>query len=158
MYVDAVDLGREVRMARTYKVTPMKRVVNAVFARRAQQGRGQEFTYVLTTRGRSSGEPRSNPVDVMVDGDRRWLVAPYGVTNWVKNVRVAGEATLSRGGRDERVRLTELQVPERVEPLRIYLQRVKFVRPYFDVTAESPDADLLEIAAEHPVFRIDPMP
>jgi deazaflavin-dependent oxidoreductase (nitroreductase family) len=143
-------------MARTYKVTPMKRAVNAVFARRALRGRGQEFTHVLTTRGRSSGEPRSVPVDVMVDGDRRYLVAPYGVTNWVRNVRVSGEGTLSRAGRDERVRLTELPVDERVGPLRIYLERVSFVRPYFDVSAESPDADLLAIAPKHPVFLVDP--
>jgi hypothetical protein len=54
------------------------------------------------------------------------------------------------------VRLTELPVPERVRPLRIYLRRVTFVRPYFDVTADSSDEELLAIAPNHPVFRIEP--
>jgi deazaflavin-dependent oxidoreductase (nitroreductase family) len=134
----------------------MKRAVNAVFSALARRGRGQSFTFVLTTRGRTSGQPRSNPVDVMEEGQERWLVAPYGVTNWVRNVRVSGGATLSRAGRDERVRLTELPVPERVRPLRIYLRRVTFVRPYFDVTADSSDEELLAIAPNHPVFRIEP--
>jgi deazaflavin-dependent oxidoreductase (nitroreductase family) len=134
----------------------MKRAVNAVFSALARRGRGQSFTFVLTTRGRTSGQPRSNPVDVMEEGQERWLVAPYGVTNWVRNVRVSGGATLSRAGRHERVRLTELPVPERVRPLRIYLRRVTFVRPYFDVTADSSDEELLAIAPNHPVFRIEP--
>ncbi|MGZ8600167.1 MAG: nitroreductase family deazaflavin-dependent oxidoreductase [Actinomycetota bacterium] len=143
-------------MARTYKMTLGKRMTNSVFARRARRGRGQEFTYVLTTRGRTSGEPRSHPVDVMAKDGQRWLVAPYGETNWVKNVRAAGEATISRAGRDERVRLKELADDERVPVLRLYLERVKFVRPYFDETSASSDEELRAIAPSRPVFRIDP--
>jgi deazaflavin-dependent oxidoreductase (nitroreductase family) len=142
-------------VAKTYRVTPMTRAVNAVFASRARRGRGQDFTYVLTVRGRTTGTPRSNPVDVMEEGGRRWLVAPYGERNWTRNVRAAGEATIGRAGREERIRLTELPAPERVPVLRMYLERVSWVRKYFDVTAESPDEELLAIAPRHPVFEIE---
>jgi deazaflavin-dependent oxidoreductase (nitroreductase family) len=143
-------------MAKTYRVTPLTHAVNAVFARMARRGRGQPFTYVLTVRGRSSGVPRSNPVDVMTDGSQRWLVAPYGETNWVRNLRAAGRGRLSRAGQDEDFVATELPVEQRVPVLRTYLRDVPFVRPYFDVTADSSDEELLSIAPRHPVFRIEP--
>jgi deazaflavin-dependent oxidoreductase (nitroreductase family) len=141
-------------VTKTYRVTGVTRAVNAVYASRARRGRGPSFLYVLTARGRTSGTPRSNPVDVMSEGGRRWLVAPYGETNWTRNVRVAGEATISRAGRDERVRLTELPPSERVPILRRYLEQVKWVRAYLDVTAESSDDELLAVAPGHPVFEI----
>ena len=54
---------------------------------------------VLTVRGRKSGEPRSTPVTPIARGGAVWLVSPYGIVDWVRNVRVAGELTLSRDGR-----------------------------------------------------------
>jgi deazaflavin-dependent oxidoreductase (nitroreductase family) len=53
---------------------------------------------VLTVRGRKSETFRSTPVEMMQDGDGRWLVAQYGPVNWVRNLRAAhGQLTLERG-------------------------------------------------------------
>ena len=63
---------------------------------------------VLTVRGRKTGTPQSVPVNLLPLDGRRFLVAPRGNTQWVRNVRVAGEAQLRVGRRVETVRLVEV--------------------------------------------------
>jgi deazaflavin-dependent oxidoreductase (nitroreductase family) len=84
---------------------------------------------MLSVPGRKTGQIRSNPVDIMEIGGRRYLVAPYGETDWVRNARAAGEVTLSRGGRAERFRVEEVDPDEAAPVLRKYLQDVRLVRP-----------------------------
>ena len=63
---------------------------------------------LITIRGRKSGQPRTTPVAIIdVDG-RRWIWAPWGEVNWVRNLRAAGRATITVRRRDEEVRATEL--------------------------------------------------
>jgi hypothetical protein len=92
-------------------------------------------------------------------GDR-YLVAPRGVTQWVRNLRVAGEGTLRLGRRAEHFAATELPDAEKVPVLRAYLERWSLeVGAFFDgVGADAADADLRRIAPDHPVFRIDASP
>lgn len=113
---------------------------------------------VLVVPGRVSGEPRSTPVNVLELDRRRYLVAPRGRTQWVLNVRAAGGCTLRVGRRLEEVRLRELADEDKPEVLRAYLQRWKWeVGQFFDgVGPESSNAELLAIAARHPVFEIRP--
>lgn len=133
-------------------------MINAVFALMTRAGLGRQYRHILTVRGRRTGQPHSIPVDVMTDGDRRWLVAGYGVVNWVWNLRVAGEATLRRGRRTEVVRATELDPGASVPVLRKYLAEVPVTRPYFDLTADAPDDGLIAESSRHPVFEITPLP
>ena len=63
---------------------------------------------VLVVRGRTTGEPRSVPVNLLELDGERYLVAPRGNTQWVRNVRAAGTAELRLGSRGEEVRLTEV--------------------------------------------------
>src|SRR4029453_4908077 len=63
---------------------------------------------VLPVRGRAPGTPQSVPVNLLSLDGERFLVAPRGNTQWVRNARVAGEAELRVGRRIERVRLVEL--------------------------------------------------
>src|SRR5690348_17952675 len=64
---------------------------------------------VLYVRGRSTGELRSTPVNLLTVDGTRYLVAPRGVTQWVRNVRAAnGEAQLRVGRRTEDVCMVEL--------------------------------------------------
>jgi hypothetical protein len=88
------------------------------------------------------------------DGER-WLVAAYGITNWVRNTRAAEQVTLSRGGRSQTLHVTELTPEASVPVLRQYLREVPVTRRYFDVTAESPDDAITADAHRHPVFRLD---
>src|SRR5258708_35549718 len=63
---------------------------------------------VLAVRGRSSGEMRTTPVNLLVLDGTRYLVAPRGNTQWVRNLRAAGEGELRGGKRVEPFRATEV--------------------------------------------------
>lgn len=142
-------------MARVYRVGPATRAVNALFRALTRLGLGARYRHILTVRGRRSGREHSTPVDVMEHAGGRWLVAPYGETNWVKNARAAGEVTLSRGRRSERVRLAEADPSESVRVLRTYMREVAVTRPYFDVGPDASDEAIAAMAPGHPVFRIE---
>ncbi|GAA0616127.1 nitroreductase family deazaflavin-dependent oxidoreductase [Kutzneria viridogrisea] len=111
---------------------------------------------VLTVRGRTSGEPRSNPVNLLSYKGKKYLVAPRGHTQWVRNLRAAGEGELRVGRRTERFTPTELADADKPEILRAYLKRWKFeVSMFFDgVDATASDEVLLGIAPGYPVFEI----
>ena len=144
-------------MAKIYRVGPGTRLVNRVFAAMTRRGLGKDYRHLLTVRGRKTGRPRTTPVDVMREGARRWLVAAYGVTSWVHNARAAGEVTISRGGRQETLRVTELTPEDSVRVLRQYLREVPVTRAYFDVTADSTDEEIAAEATRHPVFALIPL-
>lgn len=115
---------------------------------------------VLYVRGRTSGEWRTNPVNVLTHDGRRFLVAPRGQTQWVRNLRVSGNGELKVGRRVERFTATELADDQKPEILRAYLKRWKFeVGVFFDgVDADAPAAKLLEIAPGYPVFQLNTQP
>lgn len=117
-------------------------------------GLGPRSTYLLTVAGRRSGAPRSTPVTLVEEGGQRWLVAPYGEVAWVRNLRVAGRATLSRGGRTEAIAVREITAEEAAPVLKWYVTRVPITRPYFDVRPESDLAAFRAEAPRHPVFAI----
>jgi len=118
-------------------------------------GSGPGGTYLLTVPGHRSGAPRSTPVTLVEEGGRRWLVAPSGEVAWVRNVRAAGKATLSRGGHTDEIAHRDLDTDEAAPVLKLYVTRVPITRPYFDVR---PGSDLDAFRAEaprHPVFAIE---
>jgi deazaflavin-dependent oxidoreductase (nitroreductase family) len=117
-------------------------------------GLGPRETYLLTVAGRRSGEPRSTPVTLVEEGGRRWLVAPYGEVAWVRNLRAAGRATLSRGGRTNAIAVREISAEEAAPVLKMYVTRVPITRPYFDVRPESDLSAFRAEAPRHPVFAI----
>jgi deazaflavin-dependent oxidoreductase (nitroreductase family) len=111
---------------------------------------------VLRVRGRTSGEWRETPVNLLTFDGRRYLVAPRGVTQWVKNLRVAGGGELLLGRHVEPFVATEVADSDKVEILRAYLRRWKAeVGVFFDgVNADSPDSELGRVSADHPVFLV----
>jgi deazaflavin-dependent oxidoreductase (nitroreductase family) len=115
---------------------------------------------VLSVRGRKTGEWRSTPVNLLSYEDQRYLVAPRGHTQWVRNMRVAGGGELRVGRRVERFTATELPDEQKPALLREYLRRWKFeVGTFFEgVGPDAPDEKLREIAPGYPVFRITSSP
>ena len=111
---------------------------------------------ILRVRGRTSGELRSHPVNLLTYQGAEYLVAPRGHTHWVRNIRVAGEGMLALGSREQRFKAIEVGDDQKVPILRDYLRRWKFeVGMFFGgVSADSSDADLRRIAPDHPVFRV----
>ena len=114
---------------------------------------------VLRVRGRKSGEVRTTPVNLLTYDGTRYLVAPRGETQWVRNIRAAGgNGERAWGRKIEPFRGVELADDEKLDVLRAYLKRWKAeVGVFFDgVSADSSDEDVARIAPQHPVFRVEP--
>ena len=112
---------------------------------------------ILAVRGRKSGEWRTTPVNLLVIDGQRYLVAPRGNTQWVRNMRVAHGGELRLGRKAETFTATEVPDDERPAILRAYLRRWKAeVGVFFGgVGPDSSEDELRRIAPDHPVFKID---
>jgi hypothetical protein len=113
---------------------------------------------VLRVRGRKSGEWHSHPVNLLTYSGKNYLVSPRGLTQWVRNIRVAGGGELLLGKQVEPFIAIEIPDEEKVPLLRAYLKRWSAeVGIFFQgVGADSPEADVRRIAPLHPVFRVEP--
>jgi hypothetical protein len=113
---------------------------------------------ILAVRGRTSGEWRTTPVNLLTFEGERYLVAPRGVTKWVRNIRVSSEGELRLGRGHELIRVVELGDDEKPALLREYLRRWKFeIGTFFQgVGPDAPEEDIRRIAPDYPVFRILP--
>ena len=133
-----------------------KNVFNRVVALLSRMGISLAGSRVLELRGRKSGEPRRTPVNVMTFEGRRYLVAPRGHTQWVRNLRASGEGRLINGSHAEEFSATELADDEKPALLRAYLKRWKWESGQFfgGVGPDATDSELLRIAPDHPVFRV----
>jgi deazaflavin-dependent oxidoreductase (nitroreductase family) len=114
---------------------------------------------VLAVKGRSSGEWRTTPVNLLELDGHRYLVSPCGEGQWVRNLRHAGTGELRVGKRVEQFRGRELSDDEKVAVLRAYLKRWKFeVGVFFDgVGPNSTDEELRAIGPRHPAFEVLPV-
>jgi deazaflavin-dependent oxidoreductase (nitroreductase family) len=143
-------------MAEYYnKPTGLTKFINTTLRQFASIGLSPRDTVAVQVRGRKSGKMRSNVVTYVEHDGARYLVAPRGTTEWVRNVRAAGGEASLKHGRAKPVRLVEVPEPERAPIIRSYLKKMPaMVRREFGVEADSPDADIQRIAPNHPVFRI----
>ena len=144
-------------MAKAYRLSFGTRFINSIFRVMTRLGVGASYRHVLTVPGRKTGQLHSTPVDVMVVGGERWLVAGYGPANWVRNTRAAGEVTLSRGGRSRRYKVIEPEPAQAVPVLRNYMDQVRVTRAYFDATPASADDSIAAELPKHAVFRLVPL-
>jgi deazaflavin-dependent oxidoreductase (nitroreductase family) len=133
-----------------------KHVFNAIVAAATRLGLSVWGSRVLEVRGRTSGEWRRTPVNLLVIGDQRYLVAPRGHTQWVRNMRASGGGRLLLGRRVEPFAAVEVPDAEKPAILRAYLKRWKAeVGVFFEgVGPDSTDEELLEVSPRHPVFRL----
>lgn len=134
-----------------------KNVFNVLVAGATRLGISVLGSRILRVRGRRSGVWRTVPVNVLTLRDDRYLISPRGNTEWSRNLRAAGEGELQLGRRSEPFAAMELPDSDKPEVLRAYLRRWKReVGMFFDgVDATSTDEELLRIAVDHPVFRIE---
>ena len=131
---------------------------NKIVARLTRMGISVYGSRILYVRGRSSGEWRTTPVNPLTLDGTRYLVAPRGTTQWVRNMRAAGGGELHIGRRVEPFTVTEVADDAKPAILRAYLKKWKFeVGVFFDgVDAKAPEAKLREIAPGYPIFRVTP--
>jgi deazaflavin-dependent oxidoreductase (nitroreductase family) len=135
-----------------------KHVFNPFVALMTRAGVSVWGSRVLEVRGRKTGEPRRTPVNLLVLDGARYLVAPRGHTQWVRNLRASGEGQLWLGRRAEPFTATELADEDKPPLLRAYLKRWKAeVGVFFGgVGPDSSDEELRRIAPDHPVFKLGP--
>lgn len=156
-------------MAKLYRVNPFMRMNNAMITRVLRLGVRLWSFSLLTVRGRVSGRPITTPVAIFVQDQKRYLIATYGIVNWVRNLRAAGgEATLIRGRQSEKIHAIEL-APEAAAPVfrealrsgppgipaaifRLY--RAFQVLPYLHVTEQASLEEFEREVVTHPVFLV----
>jgi len=147
-------------MAKAYQAPLFARIGNVLTTALLRAGFklvgfGKYPMYLLTVKGRKSGQPRTVSMVIIERNGKRYLGAPFGTVAWVRNLRAAGEAILTRGRRSETVSATELPPNEAALVLR---EEVKDGNPfsnYFGVTAESSLDEFERAAVSHPLFMLE---
>jgi deazaflavin-dependent oxidoreductase (nitroreductase family) len=147
-------------MARTDKAPRFVRVANVLTVALARAGFrlvgfGKYPMYLLTVRGRTSGQLRTVPIVILERDGKRYLASPYGIVNWVRNLRAAGEATLTRARRSEAVTARELPKEEAARVLRDDVREGNPFARYFGVTAGAPLEDFERAVVSHPLFVLE---
>jgi hypothetical protein len=135
---------------------PVK-AMNGFFGWIAGRGIGPKKTVEIEVRGRSSGVPRKVPVNIVEFDGKRYLVAPRGETEWVRNVRAdKGLATFHRGG-TENILLTEVPEVDRAPIIQKYLgENAMATKASFGVEPDAPIEEFQGIASKHPTFLVEP--
>ncbi len=122
-------------------------------------GPGNYPMYLLTVRGHKSGQPRTVPIVLLEQHGKRYLAATYGSVNWVRNLRAAGEAILTRGRRAETVTARELPMREAALVLQAEVKRTSLARymasRFYGVTADASLETVEQAMLTHPVFVLE---
>ncbi len=133
----------------------MERQFNRLFGFLVGLGFGLKHNYLLQVRGRKSGRIYSTPIDLLEVGGKRFLVAPRGRTQWVRNAEAAGEIALKKGRSRQSYGLRLVADAEKPALLKAYLDNFKTaVQRYFPVAAGSAVEQFTSIAARYPVFEL----
>ena len=137
------------------KPTAIEGAFNRFFGFMVGLGLGTKSSYLLQVRGRKSGKLYSTPVYLLEIDGKRFLVAPRGWTQWVRNAEAAGEVTLKKGSFNQRFHLRALPDADKPQYLKMYLDSFKTtVQRYFKVPAGSDTQAFASIAANYPVFEL----
>lgn len=140
-------------MAKQYQVTQSRRLENALVSGLVRLGIGPGGWPLVATEGRVTGQIRETPIDPIELDGKRFLVAPFGVVNWVKNACETGRVQLRRGAKVEFLEVREADPVESAPVLRAYLRR-GYTEDYFDSNPDSPLAEFEAQASDHPVFEV----
>jgi deazaflavin-dependent oxidoreductase (nitroreductase family) len=139
------------------KPTAVEALFNRAFGFLVGLGIAPAYMQLLQVRGRKTGRVYSSPVNLLQVRGKKYLVAPRGQTQWVRNAESAGEVVLKRGSARNKYRLKPVPDPEKPEILKSYLDSYKSeVQRYFPVPAGSPPAAFRDIASNYPVFELAP--
>lgn len=158
-------------MAKPYRVTTFVRINNTIITSLLRLGLKVWSFSLLTVRGRKSGRPIVTPIAIFVQDQKRYLIASYGIVNWVRNLRAAGgEATLTRRRHSEKIHAIELEPeaaalvfreslragPPGIPAVIVRLYRSVSVLPYLNVTENSSLEEFEREVLTHPVFLVQP--
>lgn len=135
----------------------VERTFNRVFGFLVGLGLGFSHNYLLQVHGRKSGKLYSTPIDLLELDGKRYLVAPRGRTQWVRNAEAAGQVTLKRGSFRQEYRLRALSDTEKPAVLKAYLDRFRReVQRYFSVPAGASVEAFASLLDSYPAFELIP--
>jgi deazaflavin-dependent oxidoreductase (nitroreductase family) len=149
------------RVTPAYRVPAHSRLTNSIIERLLRIGIPIPPMILLTVRGRRTGQLRTTPVALFQHEGHRYLFSTFGESNWVRNLRAAGEAIVTHRRRREAIAAVEL-TPEAAGPvlkqlLAPYLRSPMFsraLRPRFPVAPDAPVGDFIVEARRHPLFEV----
>jgi len=134
-----------------------EKIFNRLFGFLVGLGLGFSYNYLLEVRGRKTGKIYSTPIDLLEMNGKKYLVAPRGRTQWVRNAEAAGEVTLKKGSKRQKFRLRPIPDAEKPPILKAYLDTFKReVQRYFLIPAGSPPESLAAVARNYPAFELLP--
>src|SRR5208337_5692466 len=135
--------------------TPFEKIFNSVYGSLVGIGLGFSYNYLLQVRGRKSGKLYSTPINLLELRGKRFLVAPRGRTQWVRNAEAAGEVTLKKGRTKLQFRLRPIADADKPEILKAYLDNFqREVQQYFPVAAGSPAQAFEPFTQSYPAFEL----
>ncbi|MGA7218253.1 MAG: nitroreductase family deazaflavin-dependent oxidoreductase [Candidatus Sulfotelmatobacter sp.] len=135
--------------------TAVEKIFNRTFGFLIGIGIGFSYNYLLQVRGRKSGKLYSTPINLLEKNGTRYLVAPRGRTQWVRNAEADGTVTLKKGSSSREFRLRPLTDAEKPEILKAYLDDFKSeVQRYFPMAAGSPVASFAALTRSYPAFEL----
>ncbi|WP_020673478.1 nitroreductase family deazaflavin-dependent oxidoreductase [Amycolatopsis nigrescens] len=132
--------------------------MNKVLLGLQRSGLAMKELHVLTVVGRKSGKPRNTPVSVFEVDDGRYVVGGFPNADWIRNVRAAGEGTLTYDRKKERVRLVELSADEARPILHVFPAEVPSgvdMMKQAGLVEEGTPAEFEALAGRCPVFRFE---
>jgi deazaflavin-dependent oxidoreductase (nitroreductase family) len=150
-----VDVNSQTKMPEYREPTFKEKIFNRVFGFLVGLGLGLPYNYLLQVRGRKSGRIYSTPVNLLEIDGKKFLVAPRGRTQWVRNVEATSEITLKKGSMRQNFRAQVIPVSERTKFLKLYLEKfTTTVQRYFPVPAGSDLEAFRGVAENYPVFEL----
>lgn len=135
--------------------TAVEKLFNRTFGFLVGLGLGPSHIYLLQVHGRKTGKLFSTPVDLLELQGKRYLVAPRGRTQWIRNAEAAGEVTLKKGSTSQKFHLRPIPDAEKPAILKAYLDSFKReVQRYFPIPAGSPLEAFAAVAGMYPAFEL----
>lgn len=142
---------------RNWRPTRFGRIHNRIYAWVSGLGLTPPILITLQVKNRSSGHLCSTILAAVDYEGGRYVVSMLGDNSeWVKNVRAAGGDAFIKRGRLNPVKLIELLPTDRAQVLKAWSQIATSGRRHLPVTHDAPVSAFEAIAADYPVFRIDP--
>lgn len=137
------------------KPTAIEGLFNRALGTLIGWGIGPAHIYLLEVRGRKSGKVYVTPVDPLEINGKRYLIAPRGRTQWVRNAEAAGEVILRRGSDRREFRVRPIADAEKLPLLKAYLDTYRReVQRYFSIPAGSPPESFAPVASDYPAFEL----
>jgi len=132
-----------------------RNIFNPLVAGLNRLGLGVQGSQTLAVRGRKSGEMRTNPVNPFELDGQTYILAPRGTTQWVRNLRVAREGELRKGGKARHFHATEVPDSEKLPLMRLYMDKWSWeVKGFLGIDAKAPDEEVERVLPDHPAFRL----